>query len=409
MIAGGMFLYFAIRKDVYRQIDISLVMEKDIIQDQVEQDESIPDISATFRHQIDVRFLDSPVHETEIIKDTIMHNDQSGDDLPFRYIYYTGNTKKKGGYSITIFQELSEKIYLLESISLYTFCLFVSLLFISLLLNYLISRRLWSPFYKSVAKAAGFNILADKPLDLPETDILEFKQLNIVIEQMTQKMRSDYLNLKEYNENAAHEIQTPLAIIRSKTELLMQNKNLRKDSIRLIKSINEATNRLYKLNQSLLIISKIENQYYHEIIEISLREVVAVCLDNYREIMQLRNISIEFEASSQAMVKMNEVLADVLVSNLLSNAIRYNIDKGFIKCHIDDHSLVISNSGLPLHFDPELLFRRFQKGSDNPQSVGLGLSIVRKITDNYRMKISYTCIGNIHKVSLTYNQEALSL
>ena len=73
---------------------------------------------------------------------------------------------------------------------------------------------------------------------------------------MTQKMRSDYLNLKEFNENAAHEIQTPLAIIRSKTELLMQNKNLRKDSIDLIKSINEATNRFFKLNQGLLIISK---------------------------------------------------------------------------------------------------------------------------------------------------------
>ena len=125
--------------------------------------------------------------------------------------------------------------------------------------------------------------------------------------------------------------------------------------------------------------------------------------------MQLRNIRVEFEASSQAMVKMNEVLADVLVSNLLSNAVRYNIDKGFIKCHIDDHSLVISNSGLPLNSDPELLFRRFHKGSDNPQSVGLGLSIVRKITDNYKMKINYTCNGNIHEVRLTYKHEALFL
>jgi signal transduction histidine kinase len=295
---------------------------------------------------------------------------------------------------------------LLEAVSLYTFFLFISLLFISLLLNYLISTKLWSPFYESVEKAAGFNILSDKPLDLPETGILEFQQLNSVIERMTLKMRGDYLNLKEFNENAAHEIQTPLAIIRSKTELLMQSKNLRKESIDLIKSINEATNRLFKLNQGLLIISKIENQYYHELKEISLRDIVALCLDNYREIMQLRNIRVEFEASSQAMVKMNEVLADVLVSNLLSNAVRYNIDKGFIKCHIDDHSLIISNSGLPLNSDPELLFLRFYKGSDNPQSVGLGLSIVRKITDNYKMNVMYTCTGNIHEVKLTYRQEA---
>ena len=408
MVAGGMFLYLAIRKDVYRQIDVSLVTEKGIIQDQVEQEGAIPDFSATFRHQIDVRFLNSPVTETEIIRDTIIHDDQSGDDLPYRYIYYTGTTIKKRGYSITIFQVLSEKEHLLESISLYTFFLFISLLFISLLLNYLISRRLWSPFYKTVEKADSFNILSDSPLDLPETDILEFQQLNKVIERMAQKMRSDYLNLKEFNENAAHEIQTPLAVIRSKTEILMQSKNLRKDSIDLIKSINEATNRLFKLNKGLLIISKIENQYYHEIKEISLRGIVAACLDNYKEITELRNIRVEFEASSQGMVRMNEVLADVLVSNLLSNAVRYNIARGFIKCHIDDHYLVISNSGLPLYSDPELLFRRFYKGSDNLQSVGLGLSIVRKITDNYGMKISYTCTGNIHKVSLVYKQESQS-
>jgi signal transduction histidine kinase len=405
MIAGGMFLYFTIRKDVYRQIDISLVTEKDIIQDQVEQEETIPDFSATFGHQIDVRFLNTQVNETEIISDTVMHDDQSGEDLPYRYIYYTGNTVKKRGYSITIFQVLTEKIHLLESISVYTFCLFITLLFISFLLNYLISRRLWSPFYKSVENADSFDILSDKPLALPETDILEFQQLNRVLERMAQKMRSDYLNLK-FNENASHEIQTPLAIIRSKSELLMQSKNLRKESIELIKSINEATNKLFKLNQGLLIISKIENQYYSEIRRISLQEVVSACLDSYREIMNLRNIKVEFDASSKAVVNMNEVLAEVLVSNLISNAVRYNIDRGFIKCHIDGRQLIITNSGLPLTVDPELLFRRFHKGTDNPQSVGLGLSIVRKITDNYKMIIKYTCAGNIHEVKLTYKQEA---
>jgi len=408
MVAGGMFLYFAIRKDIYKQIDVSLVTEKGIIQDQVEQDEVIPDFSATFRHQIDVRFLNSRVPETEIIKDTILHDDQSGDDLPYRFIYYTGNTIKKRGYSITIYQVLSEKIHLLESISLFTFFLFISLLFISLLLNYLISRKLWSPFYKSVEKADSFNILSETPLELPDTDILEFQQLNKVIERMTRKMRNDYLNLKEFNENASHEIQTPLAIIRSKTELLMQSKNLRKGSIELIKSINEATNRLFKLNQGLMLISKIDNQYYYETKTISLREIVTVLLDNYREIMQLRNIRIEFEASSRGMVEMNEVLAEVLVSNLLSNAVRYNVNKGFIRCSINDQYLIVSNSGLPLSSEPELLFRRFYKSSDNPQSVGLGLSIVKKITDNYKMDISYKCIGTVHEVCLSYNPKVNS-
>lgn len=125
---------------------------------------------------------------------------------------------------------------------------------------------------------------------------------------------------------------------------------------------------------------------------------------NYREIMELKGIRVEVEASDPAIVEMNEVLADVLISNLLSNALRYNIDKGFIKCHIDKQCLTITNTGLPLKTDPELLFRRFHKGSDNPQSVGLGLSINKKITDNYKMQISYSCTGNIHEMKLNYFQ-----
>ena len=187
----------------------------------------------------------------------------------------------------------------------------------------------------------------------------------------------------------------------------MQNKNLKKESLSLIKSINEATTRLYKLNQGLLLISKIENQYFHENKKISLRDITKTCLDNYKEIMELKGIRVEVEASDPAIVEMNEVLADVLISNLLSNAVRYNINNGSIKCHIDDRNLIFINTGLPLKTNPDLLFRRFHRGSDNPQSVGLGLSIVKKITDSYKMTISYNSHDNIHEIKLNYRREMI--
>jgi signal transduction histidine kinase len=406
MIGGGMFLYFAVRKDVYRQIDTSLVTEKDIIQDQVEQTDTIPDFSVTFGHQIEVRFLNGPVKESGSIRDTVINDDRSGEELHFRYIIYKGNTLRKRGYMIFILKEVTEKIDLLEAISLYTFFLFLSLLVISLFLNYMISRQLWKPFYRSVSQAEAFTVLSDSPMDLPETDILEFRQLNNVIQRMTMKMRRDYLNLKEYNENAAHEIQTPLAIIRSKTELLMQSGTRNKENLGHLKAINEATSRLLKLNQGLLLISKIDNQYYHEVKRLSLAALLEQSLDNYREIMQLKKIRVDFNASSDAVVVMNDVLADVLITNLLSNAVRYNTDGGFIRCFIDDSTLVLSNSGQPLVTNPELLFKRFYKGSDHPQSVGLGLSIVRKITELYGMMISYACKDSEHIFTLHYRNRS---
>ena len=402
MVAGGALLYLTIKKVIYKQIDNSLITEKTIIEDQLKPTDTIPDFEATFGHQIEVKLLNYRVKNYQAIKDTDIYDAITDSYIPFRFIYSKGNTFQKKGYVITIFQTISEKNELLQDVGLYMFFLFFSLLLISILINYLIARKLWQPFYDSVRIAGRFDIQSDKPLDLPATDIKEFNQLNEVFDNMTRKMRNDYLNLKEFSENASHEIQTPLAIIRSKSDLLMQQKNLNKDSINLVKSINEATTRLFKLNQGLLLISKIENQVFHEKKTVSLKGIILAGLDNYKEIMLLKNIKVDIDAVDEAMVEMNDVLSEVLISNLLSNAVRFNIDGGFIKCHIDNKNLIFTNTGLPISANPEDLFSRFHKNSNNPQSVGLGLSIVRKITESYGMVITYSFNDTIHELKLKY-------
>jgi signal transduction histidine kinase len=408
MVAGAALLYLTIKKVIYRQIDDSLITEKTIIEDQISQTDTIPDFEGTFGHQIEVKLLNSHVTNFQSIKDTDIYDSKTDSFIPFRYIFSSGNSVKKKGFIITIFQIISEKNELLQDIELYMFFLFFSLLLISILISYLIARRLWRPFYNSVKIAERFNIQSDKPLNLPQTDINEFDQLNRVFDNMTRKMRDDYLNLKEFSENASHEIQTPLAVIRSKADLLMQQKKLNKESLCLIKSINESTTKLFKLNQGLLLISKIENQVFHEKKMVSLKQIIVNGLDNYKEIMQLKKIKVELDADDEAMIEMNDVLAEVLISNLLSNAVRFNIDGGFIRCHIDNMFLLITNSGLALSINPEDLFKRFHKKSNNPQSVGLGLSIVKEITESYGMHISYTCKDAIHELKLQYRNKMSS-
>jgi signal transduction histidine kinase len=408
MLTIAVLLYSTIRKQVYKQIDNSLITEKTIIQDQIEQTGLIPDFNPTFGHQIEVRLHDVHVEPVQILKDTIVTDTASNANLPFRYLFFAGNASEDKGYTISILMSLNERDNLLADIGFYMFILFLSLFLISMVLNYIISRKLWEPFYKTVDVAENFDIQSDKPLDLPETNINEFRQLNTVFSRMTKKMRDDYLSLKEYNENAAHEIRTPLAVIRSKTELLMQKKELTKDSLNIIRSINDATTRLFKLTNSLLLISRIENLYFRDEKEISLKKIIEKNIMNYKEIMQLKKISVEMEAENPAIVKMNETLAEMLISNLFSNAVRYNVDRGFIKCSIQKGFFTISNSGVPLETDPELLFRRFHKSGNNPQSIGLGLSIVKKIADTYNMGITYTCTGTIHEIKLSYSGNDLS-
>jgi signal transduction histidine kinase len=314
MIGAGVLLYFIIRAIVYKQIDESLLTEKTIIQDEIEETDLIPDFNASFGHLIEVRLLDYPTKYSQIINDTDLFNIKTNSYSQFRHLRFSNNTPTNTGYIINIYQVLDENRKLLDSVAIVMFFLFLSLLLLSLFVNYIVTKLLWRPFFDAVSEAVKFNIQSNKPIDLPDTTIYEFRQLNMVLEQMTNKMRMDYINLKEYNENSSHEIQTPLAIIRSKLDILMQNKKLNKESINLIKSINEATTRLFKLNQGLLLISKIENLQFPEIKEISLRKIVEDCLLNYKEIMELKKITVETMFSESAIVRINETLADIMIS-----------------------------------------------------------------------------------------------
>jgi signal transduction histidine kinase len=406
MIIAGVAFYYTIRAIVYKQIDDSLKTEKTIIQDQIEETDSIPDFAASFGHQIEVRLLKSPALYSQTIRDTDIYDVKSASYLPYRHLWFTSNTPRKTGYVISIYQVLDENQELLDSISLGMFFLFLSLFLVSIFVNYLISKKIWSPFYKSVNEAANFTVLSDDPINLPVTTINEFNQLNRVFEQMTKKMRTDYINLKEYNENSSHEIKTPLAVIRSKLDILMQNEGLNSSSMELIKSINDAVSHIFKLNQGLLLMSKIENLQFQETKDLSLKGLVENYLQNFEEIMHLKKINVETDFSDQGIVRMNDLLADVLISNLLGNAVRYNIDEGYIICRLDDTFLTIVNSGLPLKVDTENLFKRFHKGNDHPESVGLGLSIVKKICDHYKMEISYSSTGTIHEIRLKYRDQS---
>ena len=177
MVAGGALLYLTVKKVIYTQTDYSLVIEKTIIENQIELTDSIPDLQASFGHQIGVKLFDYPIRNFQSIKDTDIYDAKTNSFTPFRYIFASGSTPQKKGFIITIYRVTEEKNELLQAIGLYMFFLFFSLFIISILINYLIARRLWKPFYDSVNIAENFDIQSDKPLDLPDTDIKEFNQL----------------------------------------------------------------------------------------------------------------------------------------------------------------------------------------------------------------------------------------
>lgn len=276
-------------------------------------------------------------------------------------------------------------------------CLFAVLL----LSNVVISKIIWRPFYKTLEKIKGFDLAKEDDMYFDKTSVSEFSALNDVLQAMTDKMTLDYRNLKEFTENASHELQTPLAVIQSKIELLIQSQNLSEELAEHVKVIYESASKLSRLNQALLLLAKIENHQFVESKELQIDEVISKKLDHFEELLLHKRLVLERKLSPLK-ATMHPILADILLNNLISNAIKHNVEGGRLRVEIGDNKLMVKNSGAPLAVPSETIFNRFKKSNPASDSLGLGLAIVREICNVYGYTIRYDFIDDIHTITVAF-------
>ena len=161
-------------------------------------------------------------------------------------------------YEVILLQSLLESEDLQMIIFSFMAALFGIVLLALFFLNRWLSNKAWTPFFKSLSVLNNWKIGESQAVSFDRTGISEFDQLNSTLENMMQKIQADFVNLKEFTENASHEIQTPLAIIKSKLEMVLQDKTLNDQQYQRIRAAFESANRLSKLNEALLLLSKIE-------------------------------------------------------------------------------------------------------------------------------------------------------
>lgn len=264
-----------------------------------------------------------------------------------------------------------------------------------------VSGRLFKPFRSTLDRIRNFKLQHSEPIQAKQTRVKEFDELNRFVEGMTTKAVADYRNLKEFAENASHELQTPLSIARGKLELLMET-DLDPEQYQYLESTERALSKLSRLSESLGLITKIENHEFDQSEKVDLTHLVRDSLQSFEELLALNSITVEADLQKDVKVNMPPVLADILWTNLFQNAIKHNIPDGRIKVELDSESLTISNTGKPLKQPPEQLFERFRKDDQNSGSIGLGLSIVKRITDQCGFNIFYRFEEPCHILSVKF-------
>jgi signal transduction histidine kinase len=208
---------------------------------------------------------------------------------------------------------------------------------------------------------------------------------------INKSISSAYLLQKEFTENAAHEMQTPLAVLQSKLELLMQTSPINNTQAALISKMADASHRMNKLNKALVLLTRIQNHQFNDEERIDWRNLIDKLIDDYEDVITQKNIKVSINEVSSIKTDTNRMLLEILLGNLLSNAIRHNIQDGFINIIVHEKELLIENSGQLKALNTINIFQRFQKDSSDENSLGLGLEIIDKICvlNHYSLKYLY--------------------
>lgn len=303
-------------------------------------------------------------------------------------------------YKVLIVVSRVETEDLIQLIFSITVAVVLVLLLTLLITNRLILNRLWRPFYHIMRELKLFSIAESNTIMNVETGIDEFAELNSAVMDMAGRAKYEYARLKSFTENASHELLTPIAVINSKLDTLIQTENFSDRQSQLLNDLYTAVSRLSKLNQSLLLLTKIENRLLHEQQSVDLRILLEEMVVLFDEIFQDKKITPEYTFADKEIVA-SRYLVDVLLNNLITNAIRHNYAGGKIMMELTPERFIIKNTGEDAALNDEHVFSRFHKSSKS-DGTGLGLTISKQICESYGFKLNYSYIDDMHTFTVIF-------
>ena len=295
-------------------------------------------------------------------------------------------------------EELDETFF---AISIITCFFFVLLIAGFIVLNRRIAEKSWNPFYQILSKLKSFDLTKDSIIELPTTDIEEFHELNQTIELLVNKNIQSYQLQKSFTENASHELQTPIALLKAKFDLLYQEKELTPAINEIIKSIEKPLSRLTRINKNLILLSRVENHPFENDGELDIKEFATSSLMLFEDYIKAKKLRITCIFDNSIIITTNSFLIETLLNNLLSNAINHTSYGGDVTIKILNKRLIYINSG-NVQLNKSQLFQRFSTLATEKVSSGLGLAIIKEICNKYQWIIEYRFDKNNHVFTIDF-------
>jgi len=339
--------------------------------------------------------------------DTVLYMQDADDDKPeaepVRMLITAFELNGKF-YELKVANSMVEEDDLIKELLNDTIWLYISLIVGIVFINNFVLKKLWKPFYDFLSQLKKYRLGITQSLPKVKTKTKEFTDLQNAVNALLKHTTETYEQQKQFIGNASHELQTPLAIATNKLELLIEKGNLQNNQAEDIAEVMSIIERLVRINKSLLLLTKIENKQFLDNHTVSINEVVQKNINDLEDISSFKDVKIHLKEEAQLSVKMDASLANVIISNLLRNAVFHNNTNGSVVVEITEKNIKISNTSSNLKLDEKLIFIRFYKPGNKSMGTGLGLAIIKAISDLYSFKIFYSYNNSMHLFQISFTE-----
>ncbi|MET4080394.1 signal transduction histidine kinase [Pedobacter sp. UYP30] len=398
LLITGIVYYVVISLILRNKLDADLLIEEQEIFQYAKKFQELPLSSNYIDEEINYHKISSIEKRQRIFSDTDIFNVKEDETEPARKLT-TFLAIKDQGYQVSIIRSKVESEDLLHIILLITLGITGVLLISSAFINRLILNKLWQPFYTLLRQLKDFNLSNAGTLLVEPTNISEFEELGHSASEMAQRVNHDYKELKSFTDNASHEMNTPIAVVLSKLDLLLQTNPINEEQGIILNDIYDALGKLSKLNQTLLLLTKIENNLMPDAQSIRLDQVLEAKIRQFEGLLEQKKVTVSASLVPKELV-MSKFLMDILLNNLLSNAIKHNVSNGLLEISLTSSMLTIANSGQESEI-PDFFFNRFSK-SQSSDGLGLGLALIKQVCALYHFDFSYFYQNNKHFIKIGF-------
>lgn len=394
--------YFEINDEIYDSLDEGLENQKELLIQKFKNDGSITSGESLVDGYSSIREIskEQAANFEDSVRNTELYIESEEDYESVRLLEDVFE-HDASYYKIEVSTSMVEEDDLIQSLLISLLWLYFGLIISILILNNLLLKKVWSPFYTLLAQLKTFSIEKDEQIKFEPSKIEEFSLLNKRIENLLQKSVESYKGQKQFIENASHELQTPLAISINKLELLVETNELKEEQLEILGSVLNNLERLTRLNKSLLLLSKIENKQFLEKEEINFNELIKQSIRDFEDLATHKNTEILLSETETILYKINPDLGVILVSNLVKNALIHGPGGKPIEITISQRKIEIKNGGDGAALKEELLFSRFRHAGKEGKSTGLGLAISKAIAERFGLGLSYS-YGEGHRFGIYF-------